>query len=1049
MAAAANAASTVRRVDPRYPHRPVQPITNAFDQLLQRTPLLNGIHQTRHSNPRVHVRMVRGNTRAIPRAGASAGDSATVTITPRVPLLNYEAFMQLCYPNIRRIGINAGNYYNRFTYTVSFNVTMRKAAAHQTRNHTQDEVTTDFVLYPSRANGATRQLTRNSTDWIDETLFNAHVHFDEQFNEWANRNGSGFSLVSVNFVEMHIMKTRGGGSYFEVEDTASSCINPRNDDEECFKWAILCHFDADSRIVRKGGPTPSQLIVNDRYDWTGIEFPVDDLDKACEQFERNNAGMAVYVWRRELNEGKGKKWVPYCVHVSPREKDEGVKHVDLFLAAHPQTGNEHYLYIRDLYAFFGFTSIEDRMGVCRTCSIAFNTHEKHATHECDPEGEPLMPEIKYPSHDWPLGFSHHEATVPITDYVVVHADSAMADDALKIVELTYILHGTSYCNAESNGKPVQYGGDMPVRWFMRQMQALVPAPKVVNPDSPKLPVVFRDTKVIHQMMSGMDDEDLEFTEGFYTKFNAENMSNVTFRNLRFIDTSKFFPSEATSAKELYGQWQEFRAFSHTHYGLEPLWYKTAPSLAWDAALKVTHASPQYIQYDDTEEPRYDFASRAIHGPVNLMPRRLCRANNELVEGYDASKDRVYLANFDIKSAYAYSMKQMLPIGGYELMTQDELQKFMMHHDHVDITKGFQQQHHLCLQCIPDFWWIGYIFVVDMECPPDADWHDAHSDLPFAPDHRNGKLVCSFEPKLNYAVHYRLLKFYLKHGMKITKLHAGMKFKQSCWLRPFMELQEKLRNEASPAMNKVVKLMTNSVFGKSCYRPRDSHISFLFNLDKEKDRINFTDYIRPHTDGVQLLSNKVLGITQKVKKITRNQHPAVGASILELGKLQLYQWWYDRLKPAHPDMKLLYCDTDSLIVSMTEAPQGFMLRYPEWFSDQVGNLKEESGGVPGVLYVGAKPKHYLYETSQDTRVRLAGLQRSAAADVDAEVFMDVLENEAEPVAEVEQTITDSVTHRITVERIFRHYLNDKDSTRHYLNRYESVPFGHYKAVGMAV
>lgn len=1024
MAQPAGAISRVRQLQPRHARRPIVNITDLLQQRLQQTPLLNGIHQTRHSDPRVNVRLVRGSQRALPRQGAAAGDSATVTITPRIPSLNYDAFLSRCYPTIRRIGRNAGDYYNRFTYTVSFNVTMRKPADHATRNHTQDEVTTDFILYPSRANGAVRQVTRNSTDWIDEALFNAHIHFEDAFNEWANHNGSGFSLVSINFVEINIVKTRGGGgAYFKVEDTHLSCINVKNDDDLCFKWAILSHFDAERGTVFKGDPTPSQLwafhgLIPEWFNWEGIQFPIADYDDACDTFEANNPGIALRVWRRERD---GAKWIPYCVRRS--NVDAAVrKTIDLFLATNTETGDEHYLYIRDLKAFFG---VKEMVSLCDTCSIPFKTHEQELAHECDPDGEQLVPEIKYPAHDWPLGFSHHEATERVYDYIAVHVNSEMIDDELQITALEYVPMRGDIEYTLGDEHTVSYSGDKPVQWFMEQMERYS--------NDRELPVVFRDTKVIHLIVRGLEDEDLQFNRGIRQKINAENMSNITFRHLRFVDTSRFYPSEATSARQLFLQWQEFRAFCYKHYGLEPLWYKTTPALAWDAALRITGAMPEYIQYADTAETRYDFAADAIHGPINLMARRLCRANNPLVEGYDASSSKVYLANFDIKSAYGWSMKQLLPYSDYRMLNEDEVKLFTMDY----------------IQSLPIDGEKGYILEVDLACDPDQKWQDDHAELPLAPDKQSGKLLATFFDKLQYRVHYTLLSYYIGEGMQVKKVHAVMEFTQRPWLKPFMELQEKLRNEAtSPMMNKVIKLMTNSVFGKSCYRPRNSHMSFLFNLDTERGRMKFTDYIDDKTDGLQLLSSKLLGITMKLKKITRNQHPAVGATILELGKLQLYRWWYDRLRSAHPDMKLLYCDTDSLIVSMTEDPQVFMKNHPEWFTDEVGNLKEESGGAPGVLFVGAKPKHYLYETSQDKRVRLAGLKRSAAESVDAEVFMDVLDNEAEPVAEVEQTYIDSVTHRITVERIFRRYLDDKDHTRFKLPRYESVPFGHYLAADKA-
>ena len=44
-----------------------------------------------------------------------------------------------------------------------------------------------------------------------------------------------------------------------------------------------------------------------------------------------------------------------------------------------------------------------------------------------------------------------------------------------------------------------------------------------------------------------------------------------------------------------------------------------------------------------------------------------------------------------------------------------------------------------------------------------------------------KLICDWSDKKNYLVHYRMLKFYIKHVMIIDKVHSIISFKQSKWL----------------------------------------------------------------------------------------------------------------------------------------------------------------------------------------------------------------------------------------------------------------------------
>ena len=40
-----------------------------------------------------------------------------------------------------------------------------------------------------------------------------------------------------------------------------------------------------------------------------------------------------------------------------------------------------------------------------------------------------------------------------------------------------------------------------------------------------------------------------------------------------------------------------------------------------------------------------------------------------------------------------------------------------------------------------------------------------------------KLMCDVTNKSKYMIHYRMFKFYLNQGMKVTKIHTIYKFKQ--------------------------------------------------------------------------------------------------------------------------------------------------------------------------------------------------------------------------------------------------------------------------------
>ena len=78
-----------------------------------------------------------------------------------------------------------------------------------------------------------------------------------------------------------------------------------------------------------------------------------------------------------------------------------------------------------------------------------------------------------------------------------------------------------------------------------------------------------------------------------------------------------------------------------------------------------------------------------------------------------------------------------------------------------------------------------------------------------------KLVTSFEDKEKYVIHISALKQALNHGLKLRKPQRVIEFKQEAWLKPYIEMNTKLRTEAKNDFEKdIFKLMNNSVFGKT-------------------------------------------------------------------------------------------------------------------------------------------------------------------------------------------------------------------------------------------
>ena len=171
-----------------------------------------------------------------------------------------------------------------------------------------------------------------------------------------------------------------------------------------------------------------------------------------------------------------------------------------------------------------------------------------------------------------------------------------------------------------------------------------------------------------------------------------------------------------------------------------------------------------------------------------------------------------------------------------------------------------------------------------------------------------KLIPYLGDKVKYVVHYKNLEYYLSLGMKLIKIHRILGFRQSNWLKSYVDFKTEKRKQSSCEFGKnFFKLMISCVYSKSV-----KNIRKRINVKVINDQKTYLKCVNKPNFISQKIFDKNFVVVHCVKTVlTLNKPIYVGFCILELPKLLMYQFHYDYVLKTF-NANLLFTDTDSLV-----------------------------------------------------------------------------------------------------------------------------------------
>ena len=581
--------------------------------------------------------------------------------------------------------------------------------------------------------------------------------------------------------------------------------------------------------------------------------------------------------------------------------------------------------------------------------------------------------------------------------------------------------------------------------------------------------------------SEISEADCEHAQNVYKIFECKNLAGYT---------GLYCKSDVLLLADV---WESFVDVCLEKYGLDPSHYITSPSLFNDAMLKMTGVELELL----TDIDMYLFYEGGIRGGISTVMGRYAKANNpymgeirgktpkkimkmlrertgveeqfsvnavcKLFDDFSADEIKElrqkmkdgeifnpneivrYIQYLDANNLYGWAMSQSLPVGGFKWMSEKHIKFYEKTPENIR----------------------GYTLEVDLEYP--VELHDEHNDYPLAPEgikvNRTRKLIPHLGGRKNYVVHHEALRQLLKYGLRITKIHRGVKFRESDFLSRYIASNTKSRTVAKNQFEKdFYKLANNSVFGKTMENVRERSKIRIVNGSEEDKLLAYV--ARPNYKGAfQFEESNLVSVNMGESTVMLNKPIYLGQSILDLSKTLMYDFHYDYVKPKYGDnARLLFTDTDSLCYEIKtenfyediadDVPEKFdTSEYPKdhpiaGYNERViGMMKDEAKGKIITEFVGLRSKLYAYKTQGSGEAKKCkGVKKAVVKNcISLENYKSCLFDNKQHLARF--NTFRSRKHEITTDRVTKIALSANDDKRLPIPndpKYGTMAIGHWRA-----
>ena len=217
----------------------------------------------------------------------------------------------------------------------------------------------------------------------------------------------------------------------------------------------------------------------------------------------------------------------------------------------------------------------------------------------------------------------------------------------------------------------------------------------------------------------------------------------------------------------------------------------------------------------------------------------------------------------------------------------------------------------------------------------------------------------------------LLKWYLNHGLQVTKIHRYISYTSGRPFKWFPEEVSSARRDADNDKNKkqlgdTAKLKGNSFYGKMIEN-LEKHISTKFTTDEKLiDKI----FRCPFFEDLEEINAGVFEVRQRKRQVTITRPYQCGIAVYQLAKLRMLEFYYDFLDKFcdRRDFELIQMDTDSFYMALSANDFDEIIKpeMKELYKEEKKNwlvTDEYSKRVPGLFKAEFQGKRMIALTSK--------------------------------------------------------------------------------------